>query len=93
MNNKRSFDIWWSSPALQQLLEIVRCINLDSPVAARRVRNEIKAKVSRLEDFPLSGLVVPELPESGYREITVGKYRVIYRVKPNVAEIEIQSMM
>jgi len=92
MNNKKRFDIRWSNLALQQLLEIVRFIRLDNPAAARRVRNEIKAKVSRFEDFPLSGRVVPEFPESGYREIIVGKYRVIYRVKTKDAEIEILAV-
>jgi toxin ParE1/3/4 len=92
MNEEKSFEIWWSAPALRHLLEIVRYISIDSRAAARRMRDEIKTKASRLERFPYSGRVVPELPESGYREIIVHKYRVIYRVKQEEAEIEILAV-
>jgi plasmid stabilization system protein ParE len=92
MNEEKSFDLWWSGPALEHLLEIVRYISIDSPMGARRLRDEIKAKTSRLESFPYSGRVVPELPGSGYREIIVNKYRVIYRVKQEDAEIEILAV-
>jgi plasmid stabilization system protein ParE len=77
---------------VSDLLEIVRYIRIDSPANARRVRDEIKKKVSRLETFPQSGRLVPELPGSGNREIIVRKYRVIYRVKPKVGEIEIPAV-
>jgi toxin ParE1/3/4 len=92
MNSGRHFDLWWSGPALRDLLDIVRYIGIDSPAGARRVRAEIKKKVSRLEAFPHSGRLVPELPESGYREVIVRNYRVIYRVKLDVGEIEILSV-
>jgi toxin ParE1/3/4 len=73
-------------------LEVVRYISIDSRAAARRMRDEIKTKASRLERFPYSGCVVPELQESAYREIIVHKYRVIYRVKPEETEIEIPAV-
>jgi plasmid stabilization system protein ParE len=92
MNSGKLFDIWWSGPALGDLLEIVRYIKIDSTDGARRVRDEIKKKVSRREAFPLSGRLVPELPDSGYREVIVRKYRVIYRVKPEVGEIGILAI-
>jgi toxin ParE1/3/4 len=92
MSSGKHFDIWWTGPALSDLLEIVRYILIDSPAGARRVRDEIKAKVSRLEAFPQSGRLVPELPDSGYREVIVRKYRVIYRVKPEVGEIEVLAV-
>ena len=92
MSSDRHFDLWWSDPALRDLLEIVRYIKVDSPSAARKVRDEIKSKVSRLEAFPRSGRLVPELSGSGYREVIVRNYRVIYRVKQDVGEIEILAI-
>jgi len=42
---------------------------------ARRIR----AAVRRLETFPESGRIVPELFTDIYREIVVSPYRVVYR--------------
>ena len=48
---------------------------------------EIREKVERLIQFPLSGPDVPELPDTGFREVIVGNYRVIYRLVGNTIEI------
>jgi toxin ParE1/3/4 len=39
----------------------------------------IRTAVARLGHFPRSGRILPEFPESQYREILVGQYRVVYR--------------
>ncbi|MBM3223336.1 MAG: type II toxin-antitoxin system RelE/ParE family toxin [Candidatus Tectomicrobia bacterium] len=39
----------------------------------------IRTSVLRLEDFPQSGRVVPELPEGPYCALLVGPCRVVYR--------------
>ena len=36
-----------------------------------------------------SGRVLPEFPDSGFRDIIASEYRIIYRVNPDVAEVEI----
>lgn len=35
---------------------------------------------SRLEVFPRSGRIVPELDREDVREIVIGEYRIVYRV-------------
>jgi len=77
----------WTEPARDDLREIFRFIRQDNPVTARNVIREIRQKVERLTQFPLSGRDVPELPDTGFREVIVGNYRVIYRVVSNTVEI------
>ncbi len=43
--------------------------------------------VDRIELFPESGRVVPEINCKNNREIMLGNYRIIYRIKTNVTEI------
>ncbi|MBI3796097.1 MAG: type II toxin-antitoxin system RelE/ParE family toxin [Deltaproteobacteria bacterium] len=77
----------WTEPARDALREILRFIRQDNPVAARNVSREIRQKVERLTQFPLSGRDVPELPDTGFRAVIIGNYRVIYRVVSNTVEI------
>ncbi len=42
---------------------------------------ESSKAVDRLERFPLSGSIVPELRREEFREILLKKYRIIYRVR------------
>lgn len=48
---------------------------------------DVLAAVERLEAFPNIGRIVPELGDPAVREIILGNYRIIYRVKPEFAEI------
>ncbi len=43
--------------------------------------------VAHLEDFPLSGSDVKEFGRNDIRQIRLGDYRIIYRVKENIPEI------
>jgi len=68
----------WTEKARQDLREIIRYLRRYSSEAAERISQQIVEATRRLEDFPLSGRVVPELAETGFREVIVGDYRVIY---------------
>ena len=72
-------EIVWTDPALDQLAEIAEYIALDKPEAAARSMKNVFAAIDRLEDFPNSGHVPPELPNSIYRELYVKPCRVFYR--------------
>ncbi|MGC3873003.1 type II toxin-antitoxin system RelE/ParE family toxin [Halomonas sp. GXIMD04776] len=72
-------DVVWTEPALQQLDAIAEYIALDNPAAASHLVEEVFDKTERLEDFPLSGRIPPELPESVYREVVVPPCRIFYR--------------
>ena|SRR5699024_2293320 len=72
-------EVVWTEPALQQLDAIAEYITLDKPVAARHLVKTVFDKVERLEDFPQSGRIPPELPNSVYRELVIPPCRVFYR--------------
>jgi len=73
----------WTEPALTDLNKIAEYIALDNIVAARKLVEKVFSTVERLEQFPESGRVPPELEHSRYREIIVGPCRVFYRCDQN----------
>jgi toxin ParE1/3/4 len=75
--------IVWSPLSLEKVNEIAEYIAQDNLEAARVWLIEIFEVVSRLEKFPQSGRIVPEVKRSDIREIIHGNYRVIYRCDKN----------
>ncbi|WP_290650304.1 type II toxin-antitoxin system RelE/ParE family toxin [Aquisalimonas sp.] len=76
-------EVIWTEPAIQELDAIAEYIALDNPVAASNLVEEVFDKTGRLEDFPQSGRIPPELPNSIYREIVVPPCRIFYRGEGN----------
>lgn len=72
-------EIVWSDPALDQLDEIAEYIALDKPEAASAFVRRAFSAVDRLEQFPESGSMPPEVPNSIYRELYVKPCRIFYR--------------
>ena len=72
-------EIIWTEPTLQELDSIAEYIALDNVVAASALIEEFFEKIERLENFPQSGRIPPELPNSVYREVVVSPCRVFYR--------------
>ncbi|MDQ7784739.1 MAG: type II toxin-antitoxin system RelE/ParE family toxin [Desulfomonilaceae bacterium] len=56
-------------------------IRRDNPKAAGEFRQRAETILRRLEEFPHSGRIVPELPELPYREAVIAPYRFFYRIK------------
>jgi len=77
----------WTQHALDDLRDIHGFIARDSPRAAESLVDRLLTATERLEPFPESGRVVPELPELNYREIIVSSYRVLYRPEGNTVWI------
>lgn len=73
-------EILWTDLALEDLHSIRRYIAYDKPGAAKRLAERIRQRVNDLAPHPLSGRLVPEFPRSGYREVIVTPYRIIYEV-------------
>ncbi|WP_127559300.1 type II toxin-antitoxin system RelE/ParE family toxin [Saccharospirillum alexandrii] len=69
----------WTEPALQELDDIAQYIALDKPGAASHLIQDVFDKIKRLEDFPQSGRIPPELLNSVYREVVVPPCRIFYR--------------
>lgn len=72
-------EIIWTEPALQELDAIAEYIALDNPAAASNLVKDIFDKTGRLENFPQSGRIAPELPDSVYRELVIPPCRIFYR--------------
>ncbi len=72
-------EIVWTEPALADLNAIAEYIALQNLTAAKELVQKVFAKVERLEAFPESGRVPPELEQLNYREVVVSPCRVFYR--------------
>jgi toxin ParE1/3/4 len=72
-------EVIWTEPALQELEAIAEYIALDNPAAASDLVKAVFDKTERLENFPKSGRIPPELPDSVYRELVVPPCRIFYR--------------
>jgi plasmid stabilization system protein ParE len=73
--------IVWSPLALERIGEITSYIAQDNPEAARSWAENVFASAKNLSRFPESGRRVPEVRRKDLREIVMGNYRLIYRVK------------
>ena len=71
--------VTWTEQAWERLLEIERFIACDDPGAAARLVDRLIDRGDALADHPDRGRRLPELPESGLRELIVGNYRLVYR--------------
>ncbi len=72
-------EIVWTEPALNDLNDIAEYVALENVVAAKQLFQTIFSKVERLEIFPESGRIPPELEHLSYREVVVNPCRVFYK--------------
>ena len=80
-------EVRWTPQASDDLEAIADFIALDSPHYAKLFVIDVLAVTARLESFPNSGRVVPEIGEPSFREILFGDYRIVYRIRQDVAEV------
>ena len=80
--------IVWSPLAIERAYDAAAYIAGDKPQAALRWLDGLFEIVDRLERFPQSGRIVPEIGLPEFREVVYRKsYRVIYRVEQNRVSI------
>ena len=77
----------WSQEALDNLLEIEEYISEDSPERAIEFTDYLIEQTKYLENNPKIGRIVPELPDSDYRELVIRNYRMVYRSENDVINI------
>jgi addiction module RelE/StbE family toxin len=77
----------WSPQAIRDVESIWAFIAQDSPSYAELVARRIVAAVERLQSFPESGRLVPERQDPALREVIVGPYRIVYRLRGGTAEV------
>lgn len=77
----------WTDQAFERLAEIETFIVRDDPEAAVRLVDRLIDRVEALPRHPDRGRRLPEIPESGLREIVVGNYRIVYRRGSRAIEV------
>jgi len=80
-------EIRWTHQATDDLKSITEFISQDSPHYARLFALDIIEAIERLVDFPELGRMVPEKDDPIIREIIMGNYRIVYRLKDNLVEL------
>ena len=80
-------EISWTLQAADDLEAIAEFIAPDSPHYAQLFALDVLNAVDRLAVFPRSGRVVPEFGNSAIREIVLGNYRIVYRLRNDAVEI------
>ena len=77
----------WTEQAVAYLQAIRQYIERDSPHYGRVVPERLFNATLRLELFPRSGRVVPDLEREDVRELIVGEYRIVYLVEPDAVTL------
>lgn len=77
----------WTRQAIEDVEAIKAYVARDSVRYAALLVERIVASVGRLESFPESGRVVPEVGDESLREVIYGAYRIVYRVQSDAVEV------
>ena len=80
-------EVRWTPQAADDLEDITDFIAQDSPHYASLFALDVVKAAERLETLPSSGRVVPETHDRTIREIILGSYRLVYRVRRECVEI------
>jgi toxin ParE1/3/4 len=72
--------IYWTSRAIADLDALYEFAARNSTDYADLLVQRIGQRISRLEDFPLAGRMVPEYERPDVREVIHAPYRIIYRI-------------
>ena len=73
----------WAPSALDDIDAIAEFIARDSVDRAALFVTRIIEIADRLQEFPLSGRVIPEIGDQSCREIIYGSYHIMYRIEGN----------
>jgi plasmid stabilization system protein ParE len=80
-------EVRWTLQATDDLDSIAQFISKDSPHYACLFVSDVFQAVERLSEFPKSGRIVPELNDPVVREVILGNYRLVYRLKAKLIEL------
>lgn len=77
---------------MRRLTDTATYIARDDRAAAKRWVAQVFDRVGQIADFPESGRIVPEVGRRDLRELILGHYRIIYRVrKDSVTVLTVHS--
>jgi len=80
-------NLFWTDGAAADIEAVREFISRDSPHYADLVVSRILKALQKVQHFPESGRKVPELNRPDIREVIVGRYRIVYRLKAEVVEV------
>ena len=69
----------WAPSALEDVDALAEYISRDSTYRAALFVVRLFEATDRLQEFPLSGRVIPEISDQSCREIIYGSYPIMYR--------------
>ena len=75
--------VTWAPSALNDIDAIAEFISRDSIDRAALFVTRMFEITDRLQKFPLSGRVIPEIGSQDCREIIYGSYKIMYRIEGN----------
>ena len=74
-------ELRWTETAVSDLEDIRDYIAKDSEFYALRLLEKVFQGIEKLNTFPESGRVVPEVELKNIREIILMNYRIIYKIE------------
>jgi toxin ParE1/3/4 len=77
----------WTRQAVEDVEAIKAYVARDSERYAGLLAERLVAAVDRLELFPHSGRIVPEVGDDFLREVIYGNYRLVYRLQAESVEV------
>jgi len=80
-----SVDLFWTSQAREDLIEIYAYIGQDSPSAAERIFDAVETKAELLIEYPRLGVRRPEIRPST-RMLIEGPCLILYETHPDSNE-------
>ena len=80
-------EVKWAEQASDDLQAITEFIAHDSPEYACLFATDVLDVVDRISAFPKIGRVVPEVANPNVREVILGNYRIVYRLRGYFVEI------
>ena len=79
--------VTWTSQPPDDLEAICLFIARDAPQVAAVFADRVLRATDQLEHFPRLGRIIPEFGMENIREIIVGNYRLIYRIRDQDVQI------
>ena len=77
----------WTRQAVEDVEAIRAYVARDSERYAALLAERVVIAIGRLELFPRSGRMVPEAGDDSLREVILGDYRLVYRLRAEYVEV------
>jgi addiction module RelE/StbE family toxin len=87
-----SYHIFWSESALERAEELFDFIAEESPDAARRITDDLFARVENLSEHPKLGRRLSADDDASLRRLVVGSFIVVYQIEARAQTITVVAV-